>query len=50
MHSRILYHRGDGMKKVLITGKNSYIGNALEKWLEKEPENYQVESIDMKDG
>lgn len=38
------------MKRVLITGKNSYIGNALEKWLEKEPENYQVESIDMKDG
>lgn len=38
------------MKKVLITGKNSYIGNALEKWLAKEPENYQVESIDMKDG
>ena len=50
MHSCILYHRGDGMKKVLITGKNSYIGNALEKWLAKEPENYQVESIDMKDG
>ena len=50
MHSRILYHRGDGMKKVLITGKNSYIGNALENWLAKEPENYQVESIDMKDG
>ena len=38
------------MKKVLITGKNSYIGNALENWLAKEPENYQVESIDMKDG
>ena len=50
MHLSILYHRGDGMKKVLITGKNSYIGNALEKWLAKEPENYQVESIDMKDG
>lgn len=38
------------MKKVLITGKNSYVGNALEKWLAKEPENYQVESVDMKDG
>ncbi|WP_373786796.1 NAD-dependent epimerase/dehydratase family protein [Jeotgalibaca porci] len=38
------------MKKVLITGKNSYIGNALENWLANEPENYQVESIDMKDG
>ena len=50
MHSSILYHRGEGMKKVLITGKNSYIGNALEKWLAKEPESYQVESIDMKDG
>lgn len=38
------------MKKVLITGKNSYIGNSVESWLMKEPENYIVESIDMKDG
>lgn len=38
------------MKKVLITGKNSYIGNSVESWLMKEPENYIVHSIDMKDG
>lgn len=50
MHLSFLYHRGEGMKKVLITGKNSYIGTALENWLAKEPENYQVQSIDMKDG
>lgn len=38
------------MKKILITGKNSYIGESVEKWLMKEPENYQVDTIDMKDG
>ncbi|MCC5894472.1 MAG: NAD-dependent epimerase/dehydratase family protein [Alkalibacterium sp.] len=36
------------MKKVLITGKNSYIGTSLEKWLMKTPGEYQVESIDMR--
>jgi len=38
------------MKKVLITGANSYIGTSVEKWLIKEPENYQVNTIDMQDG
>ncbi|WP_062532645.1 NAD-dependent epimerase/dehydratase family protein [Jeotgalibaca dankookensis] len=38
------------MKRILITGKNSYIGESVEKWLMKEPENYQVDTIDMKDG
>lgn len=38
------------MKKVLITGKNSYIGTSVENWLLKEPDNYHVDKIDMKDG
>lgn len=29
-------------KKILITGKNSYVGNCLAKWLGKEPEKYEV--------
>ena len=37
------------MKRVLITGKNSYIGTSLEKWLLKEPDQYSVDTIDMKD-
>lgn len=37
------------MKKVLITGKNSYIGTSLENWLMREPDKYKVDSIDMKD-
>lgn len=37
------------MKKVLITGANSYIGTSVEKWLLKESENYQVDTIDMQD-
>lgn len=37
------------MKKVLITGKNSYIGNSVEKWLMKEPENFHVDKISMRD-
>lgn len=38
------------MKKVLITGKDSYIGTSLEKWLNKEPLNYEVYTVDMKDN
>lgn len=38
------------MKKILITGKNSYIGTSLEKWLAKEPENYQVDTVSTRDG
>lgn len=38
------------MKKILIAGKNSYIGTSLEKWLMKEPENYLVHTVDTKDG
>lgn len=36
------------MKKVLITGKNSYIGTSVEQWLMKEPMSYSVDTIDMK--
>lgn len=38
------------MKKLLITGKNSYIGTSLENWLMREPDNYNVDTLDMKDG
>lgn len=38
------------MKKVLITGANSYVGTSVEKWLMKEPKNYQVETLDMLDS
>lgn len=37
------------MKKILITGANSYIGTNVEKWLLKEPDKYYVETLDMKD-
>lgn len=38
------------MKKLLITGKNSYIGTSLENWLVREPDNYKVDTLDMRDG
>ncbi|SEI77038.1 UDP-glucose 4-epimerase [Alkalibacterium gilvum] len=38
------------MKKILITGKNSYIGTSVEKWLLREPDKYSVDTIDMKDS
>src|SRR5690625_7040684 len=38
------------MKRVLITGVNSYVGNSLAKWLEKEPQNYAIDLISLKDG
>ncbi|NYB74504.1 NAD-dependent epimerase/dehydratase family protein [Sedimentibacter hydroxybenzoicus DSM 7310] len=37
------------MKNILITGKDSYIGNSLENWLMREPNKYKVNTIDMKD-
>ena len=36
------------MKKILITGANSYIGTSVEKWLSKYPDEYLVDTIDMK--
>lgn len=38
------------MKKILITGKNSYIGESLEKWLLKSPDDYQIHTLDLKDA
>lgn len=38
------------MKKILITGANSYVGTNVEKWLLKEPDNFQVETLDMKNS
>lgn len=37
-------------KKILITGKNSYIGNQLEEWLNKESENYEVVKKSVRDN
>ena len=34
------------MKSVLITGANSFVGTNIEKWLLKEPENFQVDTVD----
>lgn len=36
------------MKKILITGANSYIGTNLENWLAKKPDKYKVDTVDMK--
>lgn len=38
------------MKRVLITGRKSYIGTSLENWLMREPDKYKVDTVDMKDG
>jgi len=37
------------MKKILITGANSYIGTSVEKWLGRYPAKYKVDTVDMKD-
>jgi nucleoside-diphosphate-sugar epimerase len=36
------------MKKILITGANSYIGSSLENWLGKDPDKYKVDTVDMR--
>lgn len=38
------------MKKILITGANSYIGTSFEKYMAQWSEKYQVETVDMIDG
>lgn len=36
------------MKKILITGANSYIGTNLEKWLKRYPDDYSVDVVETK--
>lgn len=36
------------MKKILITGKNSYIGNSLVRWLGYYHNRYFIDSISLK--
>ena len=38
------------MKKILITGANSYIGTSFEKYISQWPDKYHVDTIDMIDG
>lgn len=38
-----------GYKKVLITGQGSYIGTAVERWLLKDKDHYQVDTLNMQD-
>lgn len=38
------------MKRILITGANSYIGTSFEHWLTKYPDRYIVDTVDMVDG
>ena len=38
------------MKKILITGANSYIGISFENHLKQWPDAYQVDTVDMIDG
>ena len=34
------------MKHILITGANSFVGTSVEQWLLKEPEKYEVDTVD----
>lgn len=38
------------MKRILITGADSYIGTSFEKWVSKRSETYSVDTVDMVDG
>ncbi|WP_202079446.1 NAD-dependent epimerase/dehydratase family protein [Caldalkalibacillus salinus] len=37
------------MKRILITGKNSYVGTSLKDWLNKYPDRYSVDTISLRD-
>ncbi|ABX43855.1 NAD-dependent epimerase/dehydratase family protein [Lachnoclostridium phytofermentans] len=36
------------MKKILITGANSYIGTSFEKWISQYPDDYFIETVDTR--
>lgn len=38
------------MKRILITGRNSYIGNAFEEWANQWPEKYQINKITVRNN
>ena len=38
------------MKKILITGANSYIGTSFETWVNQWPEQYKVDTLDLIDN
>jgi UDP-glucose 4-epimerase len=38
------------MKKILITGANSYVGTSFEKWVAQWPDKYSVDIVNMIDG
>lgn len=53
VHALVTFAKGEVisfMKKVLITGANSYIGVSVENWIMKSEGQYAVETIDMIDG
>ena len=35
------------MKRILITGANSYIGTSFEKWMQQFGDNFQIDTVDM---
>src|SRR5699024_8447159 len=37
------------MKKVLVTGVNSYVGNSFAEWVEQYPDEYEVDRISVRD-
>src|SRR5690625_4417055 len=36
------------MKKILITGKNSYVGTSFREWVSKYPSEYKVDTISLR--
>ena len=38
------------MKRILITGANSYIGKSFDSYLKQWPDQYLVDTVDMIDG
>ena len=38
------------MKRILLTGANSYIGTSFEKYVSQWPEKYETDTVDMVDG
>ncbi|MGB4408165.1 MAG: NAD-dependent epimerase/dehydratase family protein [Sphaerochaeta sp.] len=46
----IITAKTTSLKRILITGANSYVGTSFENYMKQWPETYQVDTVDMIDG
>ena len=41
---------GEAVKKILITGANSYVGKSVREYLEKWPDRYSIDALSVRES